>query len=472
MILHIGRILLVLIEVLIIFNLLIVVHEIGHFLAARWRGLFIEKFGIWFGKPLWKKKINGVQYSLGSLPFGGFVALPQLAPMDIIEGKADVDRSQLPPVSALDKIIVAVAGPFFSLLLAFAFALIVWVAGYPVSESDMTTVVGYILPDSPAEKAGLQPGDKILEVDGKRVKRFLGMNDSVSWAVVRSEGETIPVKYERDGQVRTVEVEPYKADTRGWRRKSVRQLLILPAETALIQKVQADSPAAKAGIQKGDIIRGFNHTPMYNTEALQDYIKKHPEETLTLDVERGGSRIEVPVKPQPLPTDGKMQPRIGIQWDTNLTVSHPSPWELVQNSVTSTLNTLGAVISPKSDVKLQHLSGPVGIGRIYFLFFQSEHGWQLVLWLSVVLNVNLAILNMLPIPVLDGGHILFGLIESVRRKPMNIRVLEYVQGVCTLLIVGLIVYITFFDIQDIPFVKHALDKYMPQSSQTKDRDLP
>src|SRR6266403_3693374 len=107
MILHIGRFILVIVEVLIIFNLLIVVHEIGHFLAARWRGLFIEKFGIWFGKPLWKKKINGVQYSLGSLPFGGVVALPQLAPMDIIEGKADVDRARLPKISALDKIIVA-----------------------------------------------------------------------------------------------------------------------------------------------------------------------------------------------------------------------------------------------------------------------------------------------------------------------------------------------------------------------------
>src|SRR5207247_9278244 len=144
MIFHIGRIILVLIEVLVIFNLLIVVHEIGHFLAARWRGLYIEKFGVWFGKPLWKKKISGVEYSLGSLPFGGFVALPQLAPMDIIEGKADVDREQLPPISALDKIIVAVAGPFFSLLLAIVFATMVWVVGYPVSESDTTTVVGYI----------------------------------------------------------------------------------------------------------------------------------------------------------------------------------------------------------------------------------------------------------------------------------------------------------------------------------------
>src|ERR1700736_566095 len=259
MILHIGRVILVIIEVLVIFNLLIVVHEIGHFLAARWRGLYIEKFGVWFGKPLWKKKINGVQYSLGSLPFGGFVALPQLAPMDIIEGKADVDREQLPPISALDKIIVAVAGPLFSLLLAFVFAVMVWIVGYPVSESDMTTVVGYVLPDSPAASV-LQPGDKILEVDGKRVTRFLGMNDSVSWAVVRSEGEKVPIKFERNGEVHTVEVEPYKSETERWRRKSVRQLKILPAETAIIYNVEPNSPAAAAGLRPRDIIRGFNHT--------------------------------------------------------------------------------------------------------------------------------------------------------------------------------------------------------------------
>src|SRR5947207_9669842 len=103
MILHIGRVILISLEVLALFNLLIVVHEVGHFLAARWRGLYIEKFGVWFGKPLWKKKINGVQYSLGSLSFGGFVALPQLAPMDIIEGKAVIDRVKLQTISALDK---------------------------------------------------------------------------------------------------------------------------------------------------------------------------------------------------------------------------------------------------------------------------------------------------------------------------------------------------------------------------------
>src|SRR5436305_1269417 len=286
MILHIGRVILVLFEVLIIFNLLIVVHEIGHFLAARWRGLYIEKFGIWFGKPLWKKKINGVQYSLGSLPFGGFVQLPQLAPMDLIEPKVDVDREALPAVSALDKIIVAVAGPVFSFLLAIVFAGIVWVVGYPVSESDMTTTIGYIMPESPATKVGLQPGDKILEVDGKRVTRFLGMNDSISWAVVRSEGDTIPVKFEREGQVQTVQVEPYKAESRAWfRRKSIRQLLILPAESPIIDRIEPKSPAAGAGLLKGDIIRAINGQKIYSAEALVRQTKNDPNDSMTLQVE-------------------------------------------------------------------------------------------------------------------------------------------------------------------------------------------
>src|SRR2546430_13952293 len=194
MILHIARVILIVFEVLALFNLLIIVHELGHFLAARWRGLYIEKFGIWFGKPLWKKTIKGVEYSLGSIPFGGFVALPQLAPMDLIEGKADVDRARLPKISALDKIIVAVAGPLFSLLLALFFACVVWAVGHPVSESDLTTVIGYVQKNSAAEKAGLRPGDKILEIDQRPVWRFFGMNDSVVWNVVRSEGATIPFK--------------------------------------------------------------------------------------------------------------------------------------------------------------------------------------------------------------------------------------------------------------------------------------
>ena len=465
MILHIVRVIVVLLEVLLLFNLLIVVHELGHFLAARWRGLYIERFGVWFGKPLWKKKINGVQYSLGSLPFGGFVALPQLAPMDIIEGKADVDRARLPKISALDKIIVAVAGPLFSLLLALCFAVIVWAVGHPVSEADSTTVIGYVTPDSPAQKVGLQPGDRILSIDGKPVRRFMGMNDSVSWDVVRSEGKKIAVKFQRDGKTQTVWAEPYKAETRGWRRKSVRQLLIYPAETPIIAKVEANTPAAAAGLRSGDIIHGFNQTPIYHPIALLEYINKHPNEELVLQVERGGSRLDLRVKPTLLPTAGEMKPRIGIQWDSTgiVSIQHPNPIEQVYNSVTSTLKTIGAVASPKSDVKLQHLSGPVGIWNIYLRLFEAEGGWKLALWFSVILNVNLAILNMLPIPVLDGGHIVLALIESVRRKPVNMKVLEVVQTSCAVVIIGYMLYITFFDVQDLPFVRKRLDQLEAQS---------
>ena len=459
---QILRVLFILLEVVILFNLLIIVHELGHFLAARWRGLYIEGFGVWFGKPLWKKTINGVQYSLGSLPFGGFVKLPQLAPMDVIEGKADVDRAALPKISALDKIIVAIAGPLFSLLLALFFACVVWAVGHPVSESDLTTVIGYVHKDSPAAKAGLQPGDKILEVDGRPVSRFFGMSNSVVWNVVRSEDSTIPFKVERDGKILKVDVVPHIAETSGWRRKSTRQVMIQPAVTPLIEGIEKDSPAEKAGLKTGDVITGVNGQRIFNAVSLVDEIEKNPNAELTVDVRRGSEQMQLKMRPTLIESDGVTKPRIGIYWDGGgrMSISHPDPVEQVYNSITSTVQTLSAVASPKSDVKLQHMSGPVGIGRIYYLLFQSDRGWQLALWFSVILNVNLAILNMLPIPVLDGGHIVLAIIESVRKKPVNMRILEWVQTACATLIIGYMLYISFFDIGD--WVGRSSDEKSPR----------
>src|SRR3954462_8516485 len=448
---HILRVIFIVLEVLILFNLLIVVHELGHFLAARWRGLFIEGFGVWFGKPLWKKTINGVQYSLGSLPFGGFVKLPQLAPMDMIEGKADRDRAQLPRISALDKIIVAVAGPLFSVLLALFFACVVWAVGHPVSESDLTTVIGYVHKDSPAAKAGIRPGDKILEVDGRRVTRFFGMNDSVVWNVVRSEGSTIPFKVDRGGTVTTIEVVPVIAETSGWRRKSTRQVMIQPAVTPLVEGVEPNTPAQQAGVKAGDIITGVNGTPIYNALSLVDEIEKRPNDELTLEIRRGAEQLQLKMRSAMLASEGTTKPRIGIRWDAGgrLSLSHPDPVEPVYHSITSTLQTLGAVASPSSDVKLQHMSGPIMIVRIYYMLFEGENGWKLALWFSVILNVNLAILNMLPIPVLDGGHIVLAVIEGIRRKPVNMKILEWIQTACATLIIGYMLYISFFDIGDL-----------------------
>ena len=236
-------------EVVLLFNLLIVVHELGHFLAARSRGLVVEKFAIWFGKPLWSKTINGIEYRLGCIPAGGFVAIPQLAPMEALEGKTENNYADLPPVSPLDKIIVAAAGPAFSLMLAFVFACIVWGVGRPVSESEKTSVIGYVMPGGPAAKAGLQAGDKILSVNTHPITRINGMgrmSDSVSWNVAVSQSPLIPIRFERDGVEKTVDVEPVVQVRQGWGRKNLRQIQILPAQTPMIAKVVPQSPAAEA----------------------------------------------------------------------------------------------------------------------------------------------------------------------------------------------------------------------------------
>jgi regulator of sigma E protease len=524
---EILRIIVILLEVLLFFNLMIVVHELGHFLAARWRGLVVERFGIWFGRPLWQKRINGVWYSIGTIPAGGFVALPQLAPMEAVEGKSEIDRAQLPPVSPLDKIIVAFAGPLFSFGLAAVFALAVWVLGRPVSESEATTTIGYVLPDSPAEEAGLQAGDRILAIDDQAVTRWGGLSsDSVMWRIVRSEGETLEVRFERDGQVQEVTARPTVPERRFWQRQGTRQLQMMAAETPMVGAVQRGSAAEKAGLRPNDLITHINGTRLLNRFGLADYARSHPDEPLVLTIQRGdqtltvpfaprgavvaqvvpgspaeeagiragdrvvavdgeeyrvaeeftrrvqaagesallftiqrdGQTLELPVKPA-VPI-GESTPRIGVQWewgsDTGIVydefgrfeIVHPGPWEQIRLSMMAIVNTFEALLSRKSDIKLQHMSGPVQIVRIYYILFESENGWLQAIWFSVILNVNLALLNLLPIPILDGGHIVLALVEWVRRRPLNARVLAYVQYAFASLIIGFMLYVTFFDAQD------------------------
>ncbi|MBV9873389.1 MAG: site-2 protease family protein [Verrucomicrobia bacterium] len=531
MILNILRVGLIVFEVLLIFNLLIIVHELGHFLAARWRGLHVDKFGVWFGRPILKRTVGGVEFSLGWIPAGGFVLLPQMATMEAVEGKAGVSGSDLPPIKPLDKIIVAAAGPLFSFLLALVFATIVWAVGRPMAEADTTTTIGYVAPDVPAAKAGFKPGDKVLEVDGHPVTRFNGMVDSIGWYVVRSEGATIPFKVQRGDQTLTINSGFERPETSGWERKSLRQVGLQPAITPIVAKVAPDSEAAKAGLQandeivdiggqkiyylkqisewaqqhsgqalpltvvrdgrsfqvdmqpgrlvisgvienspadvaklqKGDKIIALNDEQIYDIDAINQYVDANPDKVLTLTVQRGNQTVAVRIRPaipdRPIAQEGKAHPIIGfytgentdgITWDAGgkMTTAHISPIEQVVAGVETITNTIGALLSPQSDIKLQHLSGPVMIMRTYYLLFQSEWGWQLALWFSVVFNINLAIINLLPIPVLDGGHILLAILEAIRRRPLNIRVLEVLQGACAILLIGFMLYVSFYDVQD------------------------
>ena len=192
---HVLKTLFIILEVLVLFNLVIFVHELGHFLAARWRGLKVDRFAIWFGKALWKKKINGVEYSLNSIPVGGYVALPQMAPMELIEGKSEEPTEPLPPISALDKIIVAFAGPLFSFLLAFAFAFIVWGVGRPAIKFDDPTTVGWVDPTGRPGRRDCSPATALLRWTAIRCRKFAPPGqDSITWRIVTSEGTNIAIK--------------------------------------------------------------------------------------------------------------------------------------------------------------------------------------------------------------------------------------------------------------------------------------
>ena len=465
--LHFLNFLFVLLEVVVLFNAIIIVHELGHFLAARWRGLKIEEFGVWFGKPLWKKEINGVVYSLGSIPAGGFVKLPQLAPMDIIEGEADVPRKTLPPISAFDKTLVAFAGPLFSFLFALVLACAVYAVGKPLHETETTAVIGFVAPGSPAEKAGLQPGDHILKVDGHPVRGFSGMTRSVMWYIVRSEGETIPFEIERDGKVLTKESGWVKEQRKGWGREGLRKVLIGPAMTAKVGQTDPNSPATAAGLLPGDILTHVNGQRIFSPAYLFEAMEKQPNAPVYLTLQRGAGWVNTALQPKAVTSkEGKPDFETGIEWDPMITFAKPTPFQQIGDSVNSIGNMLGALFSPKSGLKAQHFSGPVGIGNIYFLMLTNPEGWRMALAFSVFFNVNLALLNMLPFPVLDGGHILLAFIESIRRKPVNIKVLETIQSACALLLIGFILYVTFFDVQDLPWRKLRRDTEAPAASPT------
>lgn len=443
--------------VILFFNFMIFVHELGHFLAGKWRGAHIDRFQIWFGRPIWRKKIWGVQFGLGWIPAGGFVSLPQLESMEGIEGKADVPR-KLPPLKPLDKVIIAAAGPLFSLLLAYAFALVVWGVGKPVDEMQGTTV-GYVLPDSPAAQAGVLPGDKILSIDGTPVTKWMGKMEGVQELIALSEHETIELTVARPNvaepcTIRTGYTLPEK---KWWQRKGLRRVGMMPAAPTVVGHVLPGSPAEQAGIQPGQRVLAVNNVPVYTPLVVQEAAAAGAPLELQVAGAAGEPAKVVQVVPQvPANWQGKpgATPIIGLAWENAygaIRLEHPSPQEQVNSSLKWMGSTLDKLLSRGSSVGMEHLSGPVGIGSVIYKMMDAGHGmgWRLVLWFAVVLNVNLAVLNILPLPVVDGGHVVFGFIEMLRGKPVSGRLVDWVMSAFVVLIFGLFLFLTFKDVGDL-----------------------
>jgi regulator of sigma E protease len=407
--------LITLFAVIVIFNSIIIVHEIGHFLAAKWRGMKIEAFGVWFGKPIWQKNINGIQYCLGCIPAGGYVRLPQLVHSSVLEGPNQEKPTQV--ASNLDKIIVAFAGPLFSFLFAVVLAYIVSFVGKPFEIGENTTRIAQVIENSPAAKAGVLPYDKILEVNGKPVHRFTGTKDSIPWYIATSETPTIHLKLEREGKILEVDCEPSNPTSQkpGFKRTPFKKIGVVGVITPyLITKTTEEE------------ITSVNNTPVFDIRQIETLVKQNTTAKITTTsgaYELNPSEIKISTKRYTYPT---------------------TECQIV-DGIGTIQQTFHALFSKKTEVKAEHLSGPIGVLTAYYILLEND-GWRSILAFSVLFNINLALINLLPLPILDGGHIAIALLEMISRHTIPSKRVYQAHILTGYALFLFFLYVTYFDI--------------------------
>lgn len=451
----------VIVLVIIAFSASIFVHELGHYLAARWRGLKVERFSIGFGPRVFGWRRKGIDYRVSLLPLGGYVALPQLADLRGIEGAPEDDTERLPPISYTDKMIVSVAGAVFNVLFALAVGTVLWVIGTQTTAVQQTNEIGHVFPTvttaeqqevtSPASLAGLQAGDRILAVDGTRVADWRRLQ----YLLITSKGREddgrprTVLTIERDGEELKVPVNPVLAGEEG-----LRLVGITAGERVVLGEIFPDSPAEVAGLQPGDEIIALNGQTLFSPVPLGLHLQEHPDEPALLTVRRtteGGDErlLEVPLMPEEVTVNtlGDTAPHFGFRLDRPVWLEHVDPVSRLVNDVHLTWRVLSALVSRDSNVGVDDLSGPPGI--LYALYETGRSGIRYLLSLVVLININLAILNLLPIPVLDGGHMAFATVQKLTGRPLPAAWLAGVQTAFMLILFSFMIYVSVFDVKRI-----------------------
>jgi len=437
----------VLFLVILLFGGSIFVHELGHFLAARRRGAHVERFSIGFGPALWSHRgDDGVEYRISWIPVGGYVLLPQLADLSLVEGQSRFDANRLPPVSYVTKMIVFAAGAAFNVLFAFVLACVVWRVGLPSDADPSTTTVAEVLPTlktadgtevpSPASRAGLRSGDVIVAVDGKAVTTFDDIVEQLTFSSGWNDGQRRTVfTVHRGNTTVDLPMEPVISGT-----EKTRKVGFTPYAKIVVGHVAADSLAAKAGLQTDDQITKIDDRAILSRQQFGERINARTK-PMKLTVSRGNATVDLTLEP-PLSGQNPLDFGMGLKTEP----IHPNPFGQVYDAAVQSIVNVLALVNPKSDIGIRHMSGPVGI--IGSFVDVSRAGLPIALFFTILVNVNLAIVNLLPIPVLDGGQMLFATIARLRGRALPATFIMTAQSVFFVLIFAFIGYISVF--VDIP----------------------
>ncbi len=453
----------------------IFVHELGHFLAARKRGLKVARFSIGFGPKIcsWTGQ-DGVEYRLSWLPLGGYVALPQLADMRESEGGDDTHApapvgvgagvgpaddatdDALPEVGYASKFIVFVAGAVFNVIFAFLLACILWMVGTEVAEEDLSTRFGIVRPSmansagetvpGPAFAAGLRNGDRIVAVDGSPVTSFGEIAQIIALGAGRDPAgkPSVALTYERDGTRATAVTKPEFTGP-----EKFRDIGVEPTVKVTVAGVVASSAADKAGVLPGDLITHLDGKEVEYSGYISDTLRDGGGRPVTLTIKRNNQTVTITATPlRTIDPESKAEIyRLGLQLRGAFTYKtvHTPPWTLLGQHLTSTWRNLSSLVNPKSDIGLSKMSGPIGIVRMFH--GATEVGITAVISLTILINISLALFNLLPIPVLDGGHILFATIAKLRGRALPRNFIMSAQQVFIVLLFSMILYVSFFDIR-------------------------
>jgi regulator of sigma E protease len=437
-------VLITILALIVVLGVLIFVHEAGHFLAAKWAGIYVHRFSLGLGPPIpWLTFRRGeTEYSISWLPLGGYVKMASREEdigSSALEGSAPA--KQVPPDRVFEakpvwvRMVVILAGVTMNAL--FAWALFAFLAYKNGRQIDPVTTVGRVVEEMvpPGAEAIKQipPGAQIVRINGDSVKSW----DEVVSSIVNTPDAEVRIDFADASPVML----PIHPDALEERLKAAQALQ--PFRSPVVGQVLPDKPAAKAGIQEGDTIVAVNGKPVRQWYDLLEVLQSSPGRDLKLEAARGGQRLSFDIRPYvdtiPGP-DGKPRPvgRIGVAVGTGFIFERLSLGQAVGEGGRATLRASTQIIRTvrglfSGRISGRTLGGPILIGQL--AGESARMGLDIFLGFMALISINLAVLNLLPIPVLDGGQFLFLLAEAVLRRPLPARLRERLTTVGLVLIV-------------------------------------
>lgn len=419
-----------------VLGVLIIVHEAGHFVAARLCRAEVDVFSVGFGKRLWGFEKGGTDYRISLVPLGGYVRVPGLGPDESeAVGAAEATDELLP---RWKRVIILVAGPLTNVLAAVLLLAVAFMAGVEVpAYRGRPAEIGWVEPDSPADAAGARPGDVVVSLDGEPVETWQDLETSI----LTTGGRTIELVVRRDGERVEMTMTPESVSRYGFGWAGV-----LPPLDTKVRSVLAGTPADRAGLEPGDRIVAIDGEPVHQFWDLIRLISPRADEEVVLSVERGGRVEKVEIVPYDDGGDGKIG--VGLVFPTLL--QREGPIAALGSGITEcvdmarqTFRVLGKLATGRASFR-QTMSGPIDIARISGQ--AARQGASRLVWLMGVISLQLGIFNLLPIPVLDGGHLAVLGFEAAIRRDLSPRVKERILQVGFALIIVLMVVVLYNDI--------------------------